>query len=368
MQVYRVNQSDIINAYANDVILYNAEMRVYFQTLSSVTLPEDTTFRDAVLGAYKTVARTMKIEYTPDYIMYDDTRDDEKLLTAFNQIDTIRSLVETKIQNVAVINAADTLPTADKASITNNLSGINLSGFSKIIYVAVDGNDTNNGGSIGTAVRSVRRAEELAVENTAIVFGPGKYDITRGNVNSNPRYCISGLSGKLINGAQVKIHYINAGNLGDVTLIADTTTFEYEARDVTLANGLTNPNTSIIRMQFKLLDNARKTSYGVSIARGCEGISFIDCAFDITSLNGNIAYNSLVGKDPIHFENCIVDFKKKLNGLLYDIPYAGQYTLNKCKINESFRTKIESFDSLDKDMRGNKSLILNTNTTFFTKA
>ena len=203
------------------------------------------------------------------------------------------------------------------------------------------------------------------IENTAIIIGVGVYDITKGNTQSNKRYCISGLAGNSDTTTNFMIEYINMNNIDDVIMVVDTDGLDFEARDISFINGMRNSNSKVIGITFKMIDSNKTTNYGTTIARNSEGVHIIDCVFDLSVLNDNITYQTLVGRDSVVFKNSIIDFKKTLNGEIEDKPHSGKYETDSCLFNESFRNKLENFDLKTKDIRGEVSLLSNLNTRFF---
>ena len=370
MQVVSVEQNDIINSITNDIIVFNKETQSYFKKSSSIVLTEDTTFRDAILGQYKPWSRWREKDLETDFIKYYDNNDEIKILETFNEVDTIKAKREERVGNLNLTTILDTIDTTVLSSFNGNKLSINidyLSKFDKLVYVdQVNGSDMNLGTETNP-VKTIRRAEALVIENTGIIVQPGTYDITEGNIQSNRRYCVSGLSGNYDINTSLTVEYINPNSIGDVKFVVDTQGLDWEARDLTFINGMKNANSKVIGITFKMVDKDKETAYSVSIARGSEGIQLIDCVFDIDVLNGNIVSNKLLGRDSVVFKNCIFDFKKQLTGTIYDTPYLGKYELESCFINDEFRTKLESFDSKNKDARNEVSLVSNLNTSFFTK-
>jgi len=368
MRVINVEQNDIINGKPDDSIIFNKETQSYFKKSSTVTLTEDRTFRDAILGEFKPWARWREKDTETDFTKYYDNNDEIKILKVFNELDTIKALKENRLSNINSTTILDTIDETVLSSFNDNKISINidyLNKFNKLVYVdQINGSDMNLG-TKENPVKTIRRAEALIIENTGIIIQPGIYDITEGNLQSNTRYCISGLSGNYDNNSSLTVEYINPNDIGDVKLIVDTQGLDWEARDLTFINGMKNNNSKVIGITFKMVDKHKETAYSVSIARGSEGIQIIDCVFDIDVLNGNIVSNKLKGRDSVVFKNCLINFKKQLTGITYDNPYLGKYELENCFINVDFKTKLESFDSQNKNARNEVSLISNLNTTFF---
>lgn len=367
MEVVQVEQTDIINPIKDNIIVFNKETQSYFKKDSSIILTTDITFRDAILGQYKPWSRLREKVNETDYIKYYDNNDEIKIHQAFGDIDAVKALNETRLQNFNTSTIMDTIDETILSSFNEAKTPIDttyLAKFSKLIYVdQINGNDMNIGTEL-EPVKTIRRAESLIIENTGIIILPGVYDITTGNTTSNQRYCVSGLSGGI---ADKTVEYINLGSVDSVKLIVDTQGLDFESRDLTFINSMKNSNSKVIGISFKMIDKKKKTAYSVSIARNSEGIQLIDCVFDIDVLNGNIVYYKDIGRDSVVFKNCLIDFKKELTGTIYDAPYAGTYELDSCFINDEMRTKLQTFDSQNKDIRGEVSLLSSLNSVFFTR-
>jgi len=368
MKVIQVNQTDIINNKPNNVIIFNKETQSYFKKDSSVTLTSDITFRDAILGLYSEWARFREKEIESDFVKYYDNTDKIKLLSIYNESDSIRAIEESRKSSFDITTVLDTLPQDKKDSFNASktlIDNVYLENFSKVIYVSQESGLDTNIGTETSPIKTIRRAESLVIENTAIIVGPGVYDITKGNTQSNKRYCISGLAGNSDNTTNFKVEYINMNNIGDVTMVVDTNGLDFEARDITFINGMRNSDSKVIGITFKMVDSNKTTNYSSSIVRNSEGVQIIDCVFDLNVLNGNITYQTLVGRDSIVFKNSIIDFKKTLNDAVSDTPHSGKYETERCLFNEAFRNKLENFDSKATDIRGEVSLLSQLNTIFF---
>ena len=368
MQVIQVEQSDIINTKPNDVIIFNKETQSYFKKDNSVTLTSDTTFRDAILGLYSAWARFREKEIESDFVKYYDNNDEIKLLSVYNEVDSIKAIEESRKSSFDITTVLDTLSQDKKNSFNASKTLIDntyLESFSKVIYVSQQSGLDTNIGTKTAPIKTIRRAESLVIENTAIVIEPGVYDITKGNTQSNKRYCISGLAGNSNLTTNFKVEYINMNNVEDVIMVVDTNGLDFEARDISFINGMKNSNSKVIGITFKMVDSNKTTNYSTTIVRNSEGVQIIDCVFDLKVLNGNITYQTLVGRDSIVFKNSIIDFKKTLNDETSNKPHSGKYETDGCLFNESFRNKLENFDSKTKDIRGEVSLLSNLNTIFF---
>jgi len=370
MKVIEVDQYDVINNVESNILVFNKETQSYFKKDDSIILTEDTTFRDAILGQYKPWSRWREKVVESDYTKYYDTKEETKILGVFNQVDALKAKAEERISNFDITTVLDRMDTNSLKSFNEAKTSIDteyLSKFSKLVYVDQnDGDDMNNGDELNP-VKTMRRAESLIVENTGVIILPGVYDITKGNTQSNRRYCVSGLAGNYDNSTSLTVEYINMGNIDEVKMIIDTQGLEFEARDLTFINGIHNSNSKVIGITFKMIDNKKKTAFGVSIARGSEGVQLIDCVFDLDVLNGNITYYNITGRDSVVFKNCIIDLKKELNGAIYDAPYSGTYELDGCFINSELQEKLDTFDSQNADIRGSVSLISRLNTIYFNK-
>ncbi len=370
MQVVNVEQNELINSITNDVIIFNKETQSYFKKDGSITLTEDTTFRDAILGQYKPWSRWREKIVENDFTKYYDNNDETKILEVYNEIDALKANAETRVGNFNLSTIIDTIDETVLSSFNEAKTLIDtdyLSRFDKLVYVnQTTGNDMNIGGEF-TQVKTIRRAEELIIENTGIIIQPGVYDITTGNNMSNRRYCVSGLAGNYDDTSSLTVEYINMGTTGEVKMIVDTQGIDWEARDITFINGIHNVNSKVVGIVFKMIDAKKETTYSVSIARGSEGIQLIDCVFDLDVLNGNIVNYKITGRDSVVFKNCLIDFKKVLTGPVHDVPFSGTYELDGCFINDEIKNKLQTLDSQNTDIRGSVSLISTLNTTFFTK-
>lgn len=363
MQVIKVEEHDIINSLPNNALIFHVPTQTYFKKDPSVILNGDVTFRDAIFGPYKSYTRYGEREIQNDFIKYYDSKDEEKVLNAFGEIDKINALRENRRISLNSTTILNTLSSTIKSSFENNKTNISsdyLTKFDKIIYVdQTNGNDMNDG-LINTPLKTIRKAESYIINNTAIVIAAGVYDITRGNTKSNQRYCISGLSGDKTGSNYVE--YINQNNIGDVVMVVDTEGLDFEARDITFINKMVNAK--IYGITFKMNDHNKKTSYSATIIRESENVVLIDCIFDLNVVNGNITYN-MVSRDSVVFQNCIIDLKKELTGPEFDKPYMGRYELDGCFINQNIQNKLLDYDLQSKNEVGEITLINNLNTTFF---
>jgi hypothetical protein len=370
MKVIEVEQFDLINSIPSNVLIFNKETQSYFKKDASVNLIEDTTFRDAILNQYKQWSRFREKVVENDYIKYYDTDDEIKILEVFNERDMLKAKAEQRVLNFDISTVLDVINTNELKSFNASKLSIDddyLTKFARIVYVDQKNGIDINDGTRDFPVKTIRRAESLIIENTAVVILPGVYDITTGNTQTNKRYCISGLAGNYDTDKSLTVEYINMGAIEDVILVVDTQGLDWEARDITFINGIHNSNSKVIGITFKMIDKIKETAFSVSITRESEGVQLIDCVFDLDVLNGNIVYFNKVGRDSVVFKNSIIDLKKELNGVQYDAPYSGTYELDGCFINEEIKTKLQTFDSQNMDIRGTVSLLNNLNTVFFSK-
>ena len=368
MVVINVEQNEVINSIANNVIIFNKETQSYFKKDASIVLDADTTFRDAILGLYKPWSRWREKQTENDFVKYFDTNDEEKILQVYNEVDALKELAENRISAFDTTTILSTISTDVLNSFNQSKTLVDntfLADFDKLIYVDQNNGSDMNLGTENSPVKTLRRGEELIIENSALIFAPGVYDITKGNTNSNKRYCVSGLASKLVGDVSSTVTYVNQNLVGDVIMVVDTTGLDYEARDIAFVNGIKNNKSKIIGITFKMVDRKKEVAYNVSISRGTDGVQFIDCVFDLDVLNGNITYNNLDGRDSVTFNNSIINLKKELKGEVFDKPYSGTYDLNGCFLNAELNTKIINYDSKPSDIRGNVSLISNLNSQIF---
>jgi len=370
MKVVEVEQFDLINSITNNVLVFNKETQSYFKKDASIILTEDTTFRDAILNQFKPWSRFREKIVENDYIKYYDTEDETKILEVFNEQDALKAQAEQRVDDFDISTVLDKMDTIKLESFNASKISIDtdyLTKFSRLVYVDQNEGIDTNMGTEDEPVKTIRRAESLIIENTGVIILPGVYDITKGNIQSNKRYCVSGLAGNYDNLTSLTVEYINIGSIGDVILVVDTQGLDWESRDLTFINGIHNVNSKVIGITFKMIDKKKETAFSVSIIRGSEGVQLIDCVFDLDVLNGNVTYFNKVDRDLVVFKNSIIDLKKELNGAQYDAPYSGTYELDSCFINEEIQTKLQTFDSQNTDIRGTVSLLNNLNTVFFSK-
>jgi len=365
MQVIEVKQTDIINDIPNNVIVFNKETQSYFKKDQSVILTDNLTFRDAILNEYASWARFREKELESDFIKYYDTNDKEKILNVFNEDDKIIALAEARKLEFDTTHIYSNINDDIKNIFEQNrliIDDLYLTQFNKVIYVdQTIGLDTN-GGSIDYPVKTIRRAESMIIEKTAIVLMHGIYDITKGNTRSNKRYCISGLASNIdSNNNILSVEYINIGAIGDVILMVDTDGLDYESRDLSFVNGIMNENSKAIGIIFKMLDKNKESNYSVSIVRNSEGFQLIDCVCDLDVMNGSVVYNKTENIISVKFINTIINYKKALNGEQYDRPYRGIYELENSFINNDLKIKIDTYDSKPMDINGNVSMLQNLN-------
>ena len=370
MIVVEVEQNEVINGIATNVLVFNKETQSYFKKDATITLTEDVTFRDAILNQYKPWSRWREKVTEDDYVKYYDNPDEVKILTLFNEVDALKAKAEERVSTFETSTIINTMDADSLSSFNASKTLIDttyLTKFSKLIYVdQINGSDMNFGEEL-SPVKTIRRAESLIIENTGIIVKPGIYDITTGNTQSNRRYCVSGLSGNYDTSSSLTVEYINMGAIDEVKFIVDTQGLDFESRDLTFINGIHNNNSKVIGITFKMIDTKKETAYSVSIARGSEGVQLIDCVFDLDVLNGNIVYYNILGRDSVVFNNCIIDFKKKLTGILYDKPHSGTYELVNCFINDEFKEKLNTYDSKNENILGGTSMLSSLNTKFFSK-
>jgi len=369
MKVIEVQQTDIINDIPNNAIVFNKETQSYFKKDTSITLSDNLTFRDAILNEYAAWARFREKELESDFIKYYDNNDKEKILNIFNEDDKIIALAEARKLDFDTNHIYADINDDIKNIFEQNRITIDdsyLNQFNKVIYVdQAIGLDTNNG-NIDYPVKTIRRAESMIIEKTAIVIMPGIYDITKGNPRSNKRYCISGLASNVDNLNNVlTVEYINIGEIGDVILVVNTNDLDYESRDLTFVNGIMNENSKAIGLVFKMVDNIKEPNYAISIARNSEGFQLIDCICDLNVKNGSVVYNKTTNTKPVKFINVIIDYKKLLTGDQFDKPYKGIYELENVFMNVNLKTKIDSFDSKPMDVNGTISMLQSLNIRTF---
>ena len=368
MVVINVEQNEVINSIANNVIIFNKETQSYFKKDASVVLDTDITFRDAILGLYKPWSRWREKQIENDFVKYFDTNDEEKILQVYNEVDALKELAENRIATFDTTTILSTISSDVLNSFNQSKTLVDnafLESFDKLIYVDQNNGSDMNIGTENSPVKTLRRGEELIIENSALIFAPGVYDITTGNRNSNARYCVSGLASKLVGDVSRTVTYINPNSSTYVLFVVDTEGLDYEARDLTFVNGIKNNHSRIMGITFKMVDRKKKVAYSVSIARGTEGVQFIDCVFDLDVLNGTITYDKLDGRDSVTFNNSIINLNKELIGGDFDKPYSGTYELNGCFLNTSLNSKIINYDSKPTDIRGYVSLISNLNPQIF---
>ena len=319
--------------------------------------------RDAIFGPYSEFARFGEKDVVTNYTKYYDTHEKEKIYRAYDAIDEIIALRESRVSKFSKSDLYDNKiedESKERFDFQKNKDTIDLSEFNKIIYVDQFGGSDMNDGSENNPVKTIRRAEDMIIDGTCIIVADGIYDITFDNGNSNPIYCTSGLSGGDKN---YHVTYCAKNNLGDVTFVVNTNGLEIEARDISFMSDAYNVD--VKNIIFKMVDKTKDTLYGATISRGSGNISFIDCVFDLELMNGNIIYN-MKSIDFVSFENCIINIQKDLNAPINNKVHKGSYTLKNCFVNQEIKDKIEEFD-LGQNEAGEISMIGNFNTRFFSK-